>query len=145
MKLNRLPSHHPSRAPHFNHWLRDPFAGFSAVSQLLEALPELHAPLSTGRIPADVFEGDDAYHVHLEIPGVRKEDITLELLDSQLSLTAVKKHAETKTENSTTLKRTISVPKDVEQESISAKLEHGILQLTLPKSPENKPKTIEVL
>lgn len=145
MKLNRLPSSHSNRAQRLDQWLRDPFCGFSAVSQLLESLPELHVPCVPDRIPADVFEVADAYHLQFEVPGVKKEDLTVELQDSQLRLTAVKKYAATPSEATTTLTRTIAVPKGVEHDSISAKLEYGILHLTLPKSSEGKTKTIAIL
>jgi HSP20 family protein len=145
MKLNRIPSSNLNHASHLDNWLRNPFAGFSAVSQILDSLPDFTSSAEPPRVPADIFEDEESYSAHFEIPGVRREDVKLELHEERLTLTAVRKHPAANAETCATLTRTLSLPRGVERDSISAKLEHGILVVTLPKSSEKRPKTIEVL
>ena len=144
MKLNRFTPSQLTRVSDFDEWLRHPFAGFPSVAHLIGSLPEFLTPAVLNRIPADVLEDQDAYYAQFEIPGIRKEDVKVELHDQLLSLTATKKSSG-ETESSTTLTRTISVPLGVASDHISAKLEDGILLVTLPKSSERKPKTVEIL
>lgn len=144
MKLNRFNLSPRTRVSHIENWLRHPGSEFPAFSQWLGLLPELPCEPDRTRIPADVFETPDAYYAQFELPGFRKEDVQVELDEQLLSLSAARKDAAGVNDGSTTLKRTVSVPQGVASEGISAKLENGILVVTLPKSPERKPKKIEV-
>jgi HSP20 family protein len=61
-----------------------------------------------------------------------------------LTVTAEKREKNGENESSYTLSRSISVPDGVNVEAITAKLEDGILNLTLPKAEHKKPRTIEL-
>lgn len=142
MKLTRLtPSFDLSRVPDFDQWLRHPFAGFPAVGQLFgEILPGV-----ASRLAADVFEDPDNYIARFELPGVKKDDVKVEVHDRLLTVSAGRreKTAEQQ-EESFNLTRSITVPEGVRSEAIGAKLEDGILTVTLPKQEQRKPKVIQV-
>ncbi len=141
MKLARYtPSFDLGRVADFDQWLRHPFAGFPAVGQLLgEFLPG-----AAGRLAADVYEDQDNYYARFELPGVKKEDVKVEVHDRLLTVSTQRQTKAEGQEESYSLSRSISVPESVRPEAIAAKMEDGILTVTLPKQEERKPKLIQV-
>ncbi|MBF0429704.1 MAG: Hsp20/alpha crystallin family protein [Fibrobacteria bacterium] len=101
---------------------------------------------------ARVWEKDDNIAVHLELPGVSKEDIKVEVKDNVLSISAAKK-AE-KVEKSEALyineisygdyNRSFKLSDEVKHDSINAEYKDGVLKLTLTKKEKEKPKTIAI-
>lgn len=96
-------------------------------------------------IKADVKENDKEYIVEAEIPGVKKEDIKLDLRDDRLTI-SVERSEETKEERSNYIRRERRYGstsrsfyvENVKQEDVTAKYENGILSIILPKSEEKK-------
>lgn len=140
MKLTRYtPSFDLGRVADFDQWLRHPFAGFPAVGQLLgDFLP------AAGRLATDVYEDKDNYYARFELPGVKKEDVKVEVHDRLLTVSAKRREKTSESEQSFSLSRSVSVPEGVRSDAIGAKLEDGILTVTLPKQEQRKPKLIEV-
>jgi HSP20 family protein len=96
----------------------------------------------TPQIKMDVTEVDKAYTVKAEIPGVRKEDIHVEIDGAQVMITAeVKKEMEEKKEGRLLrsersygfASRVFSLGFEVDRAKAVAKYEDGVLTLTLPK------------
>lgn len=144
MKLTRYtPSFDLGRVADFDQWLRDPFAGFPAVGQFIT---DLMSDGSGGRrLLADVHEDADNYYARFELPGVKKDDLKIEVHNQLLTVTAERREtADGEGERSLTLSRAISVPEGVNDDAIGAKLEDGILTVTLPKQEHRKPKVIEI-
>ena len=141
MKLARYtPSFDLGRVADFDQWLRHPFAGFPVVGQLLgEFLPG-----AAGRLAADVYEDKDNYYARFELPGVMKEDVKVEVNDRLLTVSTQRQTKAEGQEESYSLSRSISVPESVRPDAIAAKMEDGILTVTLPKQEERKPKLIQV-
>jgi HSP20 family protein len=103
-----------------------------------------------GDFPVDLYQEKDAFIVRAELPGFRKEDITVEVEDGTLTVTGHAK-SETKTDDkkpATTqerkVSRAISLPEHLQVDKIQATYENGVLTVTLPKSEEVKPKQIAV-
>ena len=97
----------------------------------------------------DIRENDGNYEVDIELPGFKKEDINLALDGGFLNITAEKcldKEEKEKKDGkiirqerySGSLSRSFYVGEDITEEDIKAKLEHGVLKLTIPKK-EKKP------
>lgn len=94
-----------------------------------------------GEIRIDVTEGDKAYQVRAEMPGVKKEDIRVNVDRNFVSISAeVKQEKEEKTERSLlretyrgSVSRGFSLPAEIDAKAVSAKLEDGVLKLELPK------------
>lgn len=93
-------------------------------------------------VKVDVTEGDNAYKVQAELPGVRKEDINVSIDGSQISINAeVKKELEEK-DGERVLRseryygkfsRSFQLAQDVDESTAQAKYSDGVLQLILPK------------
>ena len=130
-----------NRVADFDEWFRHPFAGLPSLGQFFNNLSEV-IPTMNDRLAVDVHEDKDNYFATFEIPGVKKEDVKIELNNNLLTVSAEKREKNGETESSFSLSRAVSVPEGVNAEAISAKLEDGILTVTLPKAENRKPRTI---
>ncbi len=141
MKLTRnAPTFDFGHIADFDQWLRHPFAGFPAVGQFLgEFLPN-----AGNRLSADVYEDHNSYFAKFELPGIRKEDLKVEVHDKILTVSADRLEKRGDKQEVITLSRSVSVPEDVRSDAIGAKLEDGILTVTLPKQEKRQPKLIAV-
>lgn len=100
----------------------------------------------------DMFDRADKVIVRAELPDVKKEDIDISVAGGVLTIKGERKaEKEIKDEDyyccerfRGTFYRAIQLPTDVEAEKIEANYADGILEITLPKVPEVKPKKIEV-
>lgn len=104
-------------------------------------------------VPAiDVRESEDSYLVEADIPGMKKEDIHIEIADNVLTIKGERKSdSEQKEKEYHRLERTygsfrrsIQVPGGFNHDSVSAKFEDGVLRITLPKPEESKPRRVTV-
>lgn len=144
MKLTRFNPTSLGRVSDFDEWFRHPFAGFPSIGQFIGNLPEFLSNANSGRLSADIHEDKDNYFAQFEVAGVKKEDVKVELNNQLLTVTAEKKEKTAEGEQSYTLTRSVSVPDGVKADAIAAKLENGVLSVTLPKAEHRKPKTIEI-
>lgn len=94
------------------------------------------------QIRMDVTEDEKTYKVHAEIPGVKKEDIHVDIDGNQVSISAEVKNEKEVKENEKLLRseryygsvsRAFSLAQDVDEETSVAKYNNGVLELTLPK------------
>lgn len=121
------------------------------LDRLFEAtLPELYqwSPLRAagqGRsLPLDVYETDDERGIRLEMPGVHKKDISIELDNAVLAVEAKRVEKTVDGERTLELSRSVSVGDDIDPSKIKAHLENGILAVKLPKREHAKPKQITI-
>ena len=131
-----------ARVSDFDEWFRHPFAGMPTLGQFFSQLGEAFPGITSDKLAVDVHEDKDAYHAHFEVPGVKKEDVKIELNNGMLTVSAEKREKDGEKESSYSLTRSVSVPEIVNAEAIVAKLEDGILTVTLPKQERSKPRTI---
>jgi HSP20 family protein len=104
-----------------------------------------------GQFPVDLYQDKDAFTVRAELPGFRKEDISLDLADGILTITGHQK-TETKSngrnedqaEQERRVSRAMSLPENVNVDKIAAAYENGVLTVTLPKREEVKPRQIAI-
>ena len=100
----------------------------------------------------DITETDGAYHVRAELPGVAKNDVTVEFEDDVLSIRGEKKtERDEKTEKGRRLEcsygafsRAFTLPADADRDRIEAKFKDGVLQIKIQKNPDRKPKQIAI-
>lgn len=101
----------------------------------------------------DVQEHEDHYEVDVDLPGFKKDEITLELKDGYLVISAAKGLDKDEKDKKTgkyvrqeryagSMSRSFYVGEDVKQEDIHAKYESGVLKLSIPKA-EPKESGIE--
>ena len=95
-------------------------------------------------LPLDVYEDENERVIRLEMPGVRKKDIKLELDNAVLTILAARTDKTGEEESTIELSRSVTVGDDVDPEKIKARLEDGILTVTLPKREQAKPKQITI-
>jgi HSP20 family protein len=105
------------------------------------------------QIKVDVEENDKAYTVKAELPGIKKEDISVQIEGNQVSIAAEAKQEKDVKENGKVIRseryygslyRSFSLGQDVDQAGASAKYLDGILQLTLPKKVGSAAKKLTV-
>jgi HSP20 family protein len=119
--------------------------------------PETRAPAPTqfrrDAIRMDVTENDTGYRVLAELPGVKKEDISITINGNEVALSAEVKH-EKVVENSETvlraeryygkIERAFSLGQEVDEATAQAKFNDGVLELTLPKKAVTAAKRLAV-
>ncbi|PWI17953.1 heat-shock protein Hsp20 [Streptomyces sp. Act143] len=117
-----------------------PFPGVDFPESAIEAW----APL------ADVEDTEDAYLVELELPGVDKDQITVEVTDGELDVRGeIKEKARTGVVRRHTRRigqfdyRT-SLPPNADTEHVSADLTNGVLTVRVPKTEQARPHRIEI-
>jgi HSP20 family protein len=93
------------------------------------------------RLPAvDVVENNDKIELFADLPGVKQEDLDIQVEKDVLTI-----RGERKGERSAgAFSRAFTLPKHVDAEKIGATLKDGVLTLTLPKRPEAQPRHIKV-
>jgi HSP20 family protein len=124
---------------------RSPWTGFSQELNSLYA--STVADLSAGAtrsISLNAHEDKDNLHVTAELPGVAREDVTIELNDDVLSLSATRKVTGAEGEQTVSFARSFDLPYAVQADKIAAELKDGVLRLTLPKAEAAKPRKIVI-
>lgn len=142
MKLIRSNPNSLGRVSDFDAWFRHPLAGLPALSHFFNNLGEVFPGVPGDKLAVDVHEDKDNYFASFEVPGVKKENVKLELNDGILTVSAEKREKDGDNESSYSLTRSVSVPDGVNVEAIAAKLEDGILTVTLPIAEHRKPRSI---
>ena len=108
----------------------------------------------SGTIPAmDVTERENEYVIHMDMPGVSREDVDITLADGVLTICGeIKRQHEEKAGDRVIreercygrLSRSVRLGSHIDEKQVSAHYKDGVLELTLPKAEEVKPKKITV-
>ena len=99
---------------------------------------------------ADIYQTEDIYSVKMEMPGIAKENLNIVIEDDELRITGETSVEENQSElkytefSSRNFSRIFRIGSDIDRNRIDAKLENGILALTLHKSEQVKPKKIAI-
>ena len=100
----------------------------------------------------DVVEEEDKFSVKVELPGVKEEDVNVSIAGDTLTIEGEKK-AESEVKKKGyyyseasygSFSRSITIPSTIDTGKIEANYDKGILEISLPKAPEVKPKKITV-
>jgi HSP20 family protein len=133
--------------------LDDLFRGFFVKPMDLPAGASALAALAPQQIKMDVKEQKEAYLVHAEMPGVRKEDIHVTVEGNQVSISAEVKHEKEVKEGERVLRseryfgqvsRSFQLGHEVDDARASAKFADGVLELTLPKKAGAQGKRLSI-
>ena len=142
----------------FGENLFDDWFGFPTERDFRNIEKKLYGKNAAHVMKTDVTEHDDHYEIAIDLPGFKKEDVTIDLENGYLTVSAAK--GVDKDENdkkgklirqerySGAMQRSFYVGETVTEEDIKAKMEHGLLTLCIPKKetpklPEKKSITIE--
>lgn len=124
----------------------DLFRGFFMRPVRMEGVPEV-------QIKMDVKEDDKGYTVHAEMPGVKKDDIHVNIDGNQVAISAEIKQEKEEKEGEKVLRseryygkvsRAFTLGQDVDEDAASAKYSDGVLELMLPKKAVAKAKRLTV-
>jgi HSP20 family protein len=151
-----LMERHSKTAP----WSRgerwDPLGDLDQFNERMrEFLDQTFSPLSTvfgeGWTPhVDIEEADDAYLLEAELPGVRREEIKIEQVGSELMISGELKQRERKGIVRRQARRLgqfayrVVLPETVASDKIEAKLNDGVLTIRVPKSERAQRRQIEI-
>ena len=100
----------------------------------------------------DIVESMDAYEVFVDLPGVKPEDVKVEMHEGKLVVSG-KRTASSEQKDRTfhrlertagSFSRIVSIPNEVDVEKIDANYDHGVLKIVIPKAIKKQPKKIEI-
>jgi HSP20 family protein len=124
----------------------DLFKGFFMRPVFMEGQPQM-------QIKMDVKEDDNAYTVHADIPGVKKEDIHVSIEGNQVSISAETKTEKEEKKGEKVLRseryfgkvaRSFTLAHEVDDTKAQAKYSDGVLELTLPKKAATSAKKLAI-
>ena len=97
----------------------------------------------------DIYENEDEILLYADMPGVAKNEISVNIDNGRLSLSGVRKletsgAASWEEFGNVEFVRNFSVPQTIDVEMVKAELKDGILALHMPKSEKAKPRQIEI-
>lgn len=135
-------------------WVQDPFT--ASMRELLRWDPfrELSNPTEgLDFMPSfEVKETPNTYVFKADLPGIKEEDLNVELTGNRLTIGG-KRESEKKEDNESyhlyersfgSFSRSFTLPEEVNSNKVDANLQHGVLTVTVLKSPEAKPQKIHV-
>ncbi|WP_446465975.1 Hsp20/alpha crystallin family protein [Streptomyces sp. BRA346] len=136
-------------------WSRNPLAEFdellSQMGGLLESTVGAAPPALTAWVPAaDVTEADDAYRVEVDLPGVRRADVDVEVSGQELTVSGEIGEREREGVLRRSTRRTgrfeyrMLLPAEVNTEAVRAEMADGVLTITVPKAEAVKPRHVEI-
>lgn len=100
----------------------------------------------------EVSESDEHYLMSLDLPGMKKEDIKIEMSDNLLTISGERRRENAEKNQRVQryeksygfFKRSFTLPASVEADKVEARYEDGVLELYLPKTHAAKPRQIEI-
>lgn len=138
-------------------WSRNPFEIFDEMNRWMERAQEPSFARDSGfqSIVADFHEDEGRYVLTMDLPGMKKEDIQIELNDKVLTVSGERKrHSFKKDESASSSRRTegsygffqrsFALPSSIDAGKVEAHYQDGVLELMIPKAEEAKARRIEI-
>ena len=124
---------------------------FNPFKELNELEKAFFGNNSIAEFKTDIRDTGSAYELEADLPGFKKDELSLELKDGYLVITAAKGLDKDEKEKKSgkyirreryagSMTRSFYVGEDIKQEDIHAKYEDGVLKLTIPKEEKKVPK-----
>jgi HSP20 family protein len=94
----------------------------------------------------DLYEDKDNTYVRAELPGLARDDISVEVVNDYLTINGNRKVTDDdgKVTETFSLNRSIALSESVQADKVTASYENGVLNVTLPKREEAKPKKVTI-
>ena len=102
--------------------------------------------------PMDLVESGEDFVLRADLPGMSEEDVKIELEDSTLTISG-ERRSEHETERdgyhrveraSGSFQRSVTLPKGIDPETVTARFDRGVLEVRIPKPAERKPRRIAI-
>ncbi len=147
MKLIRYNDPLSTQLRAFDNWyapsMSRAFGSFDRFFDLAQGVASRNGLADHGAIVADLYEDEDNYYARVELPGVKKKEVGVSL-DERLLTIGYERKSDQEGGESVSGHRSLTVPEGVDADKVSAKLEDGVLTVTLPKAEQVKPREIKV-
>lgn len=125
---------------------------FGSFDRVFDSLFRANTGSVLGRPAVDIRESEEGYVLEAELPGFNESDVEVNLNDNLLTITASTETKDDEKANGYVLRerrsraftRSFVLPSEVDREKIDAKFADGVLTLELHKTPESKPRRIEI-
>ncbi|WP_028573905.1 Hsp20/alpha crystallin family protein [Desulfonatronovibrio hydrogenovorans] len=99
----------------------------------------------------DIIEKEDGFHIYIDMPGVAREDLVIDLNENDLEIRAKAIYPRKEGVSNIHLEfgdceyaRSFTISDVVDRENIKAGLKDGVLEMFLPKAEKAKPRKIEI-
>jgi HSP20 family protein len=110
---------------------------------------ESHGQLA---VPVDLWQTKDAYHLRANLPGLSPDDVEINATTDTITISGEMKSSADVTNEGWLRQerrfgkftRAFTVPVQIDPTKVEAKFQNGVLELTLPKAEETKPRTIKI-
>ena len=89
---------------------------------------------------AAIYEAENGYTLEVELPGVKKENVSIEMERNVLTIKGSRKRGETET----TYERSFRVADQIDSDNVTAVMEDGVLRVSLNKKKESEAKKIVI-
>ena len=125
---------------------RSPWTGLEhEIDRLFSAaLSDFGSPTTANRFPVDLYEDDNNAYVRAELPGVKRDQIQVEVVDGYLNITAERANQSGDAATATEVSRSVRLSDEVQTHKVSAHYDLGVLTVTLPKQEQAKPRKVAV-
>jgi HSP20 family protein len=127
------------------------------MNRLFDTVFDAPAPGNGGTLrrwmpPMDLVEAGDHFVLRADLPGMREEDVKIELEDGTLTVSGERKAEHESNEEGYyrverafgSFSRSLTLPKGVDADAVSASFDNGVLEVRIPKPEERKPRRIEI-
>jgi len=140
----------------------DPFREFANLQERMEYFNRLFNSVESSQeaervdfIPSvNTREADDAYYIEVDLPGVKKENISIDVKDNILTISGERVIEDKRKDDEFyrvesvygKFARSFTLPEDVDSDKIEAKAQNGVLVVKIPKVQvvDKAPKKIEI-
>ncbi len=140
----------------------DPFREFANLQERMEYFNRLLNGTADSEKRAKIDfvptvntrEADDAYYIEVDLPGVKKEDVSIDINENIITISGERKLEDERKDDEFyrvesiygQFERSFTLPDDVDTDNIEAKMENGVLSVKIPKVQvvEKAPKKIEI-
>ena len=129
----------------------EPFS--NEFDRLFNTLFDRSAAEARSWTPAmDLVEAEDHFLLRADLPGLREEDVNIEVRDNTLRISGERKAEHEQRERGWyrlerqfgKFSRALTLPEGINPDAIEAKFDHGVLEVLIPKPEERKPRRIEI-
>jgi HSP20 family protein len=154
-RRSAMPASPPAPAPFLSRvW--DPFTELQEIQSHARELMERAWPgfaAGAGDVwapPVDIEETDDAWIVEAELPGVERNDVDIEVRDSEVRISGELKERERQGILRRRARRVgrfefrVALPGDTDADNVDASMKNGVLTVRIPKAETSEPHRIEV-
>jgi HSP20 family protein len=127
------------------------------MNRLFNTVFDAPAPANSGTLrrwmPAmDLVEAGDHFVLRADLPGMSEDDVKIELEDGMLTVSGERKAEHEDREEGYyrverafgSFTRSLTLPKGVDADAVSASFDRGVLEIRIPKPEERKPRRIEI-